>query len=73
MIADAAHISLSGAANGVYRITLCNTLGTVLKTASVNASGTATCDLSTSDLATGAYLVTIANGAERVTVPVVKE
>ncbi len=73
MIADAAHISLSGAESGVYQITLCNTLGIVLKTASVNASGTATCDLSTSDLASGAYLITIANGAERVTVPVVKE
>jgi hypothetical protein len=73
MIADAAHLSLSGAESGVYRITLTNTLGIVLKTASVNASGTATCDFSTSDLASGAYLITIANGAERVTVPVVKE
>ena len=73
MLADAAHISLSGAQSGVYQITLTNTLGIVLKTASVNASGTPTCDLSTSELPSGAYLITIANGAERVTVPVVKE
>jgi Secretion system C-terminal sorting domain len=73
MIADAAHISFSGAQGGVYQITLTNTLGIVLKTASVNAAATASCNLSTSDLSSGAYLITVANGSERVTVPVVKE
>ncbi len=76
MIADAAHISLSGAQSGVYQITLVNTLGIVLKTASVSAASNASSeyDLSTSNIPSGAYLITIAaNGSERVTLPVVKE
>ncbi|HZK75845.1 MAG TPA: T9SS type A sorting domain-containing protein [Candidatus Kapabacteria bacterium] len=75
IISDAARITFSGAQNGMYRITLCNTLGVVLKAASVSAEANASaeCDLSTSNIASGAYLITIANGAARVTVPVVKE
>ena len=72
MNSGAAQISISGAQSVSCSISLYNTLGIVLRTASAQPGANA-CVLSTANLPSGAYFIAVENGTERVTVPVVKE
>ena len=76
LVTDVAHVSISGTQIGSYRITLCNLLGEGLRTERLmmqTSNTTVEYDLQTSGVAAGSYFITIDNGVESVTVPVIKE